>query len=190
MVTYIASFAALAVTSTLLATGISHASSPSTLGTALRKQGLLPLRALRPVVVLVIAAEGVLGVAGTYLVVFSSARSTTALTVALVVSGTMLSTYTAYSWYLMRVRPGSPCGCMAGNYAVNGWVVLRAAALATASFAAAQLSDRIQGLADGIPFAMIATSGLATATILWHLPAALRVPQLSLAAGNDRGSLP
>lgn len=81
--------------------------------------------------------------------------------------------YTLYSSFLVRRRPGVPCGCSSDDISTSVWVIARAAALAGAAGAAALMPGRVAGLSSSADFVVVVLSAGAFAVLLWNLPGAL-----------------
>jgi hypothetical protein len=160
-VTLLATVAGVVVALTLLGSAAAHAARPGALVAALADQGVLPARATAAVVV---AAEVVLGIA----VVVDATR-----TAGLVGAVVLFAGYAAYTGYLRRTRTSAvPCGCGDG-VAVNGWVVARAGALATAALLG--LVARPMGVGGSVEAVVALCAGVTFACLLWRLPAAMTV---------------
>jgi hypothetical protein len=121
----------------LLAAFAGHLRAPRTLPTALAAHRVVPGPLRWPVAVAAVTLEGALGAATGYAL---PAGRPHLLTLAAGGAAILLAGYAGYTLYVLRTRPGVPCGCATGpggDAPLSGWVVGRAAALALAAVAAA-----------------------------------------------------
>jgi hypothetical protein len=114
-----------------------HLRAPRTLPAALAAHRVVPGLLRWPVAVAVIALEGTLGAATGYAIPAGHPHT---LTLAAGGAAVLFAFYAGYGLYVLRTRPGVPCGCATGPGAdtpMSGWVAGRAAALALAALVAA-----------------------------------------------------
>lgn len=168
LVTYLAGVVPAAL---LLVAGLSHLRHPTTLADDLRRQGLVPPRAVGvvaaglPVVELVLGATVIAWLHGWTTTVGAAALAGTVL---------LYGGFAAYTWALLRGGDGRrvPCGCSPAGADVTGVVPLRAGALAVLALAALLTSRS----AAALSVSELIVAGLAAATfttLLWTAPSAL-----------------
>ncbi|MFI0350471.1 MauE/DoxX family redox-associated membrane protein [Actinomadura sp. 9N407] len=164
----LAGVGAIAVPLVLLGSLAGHLRRPGLLGSALRAQRTLPAFLIRPVAVLVPAAEAVLGLAAATGLLLGRDDL---LRGALGCTAVLLASYAAYSLHVTRTRPAAPCGC-AGDLdsPMTIWVAVRAAALALPAAVGAFAALPSGG---GAETAMTVLAGLTFAVLLWTLPRAM-----------------
>ncbi|MDQ3964714.1 MAG: hypothetical protein M3277_12520 [Actinomycetota bacterium] len=163
----IGSYSSLSV---LAFAGISHLRTSRRFAFAIQLQtGLRPSYA-RAVAAIVTAAEILLAAAGFTAIVVDSSG---ALRTAMVVVAGLYGAYALYSGFLVRRRPGVPCGCSSDDISTSIWVVARAGALGIAAGAASRSPGEVVEWAPSADFAIAAFSAGAFAVLLWNLPAAL-----------------
>jgi hypothetical protein len=156
----------------LLAAFAGHLRAPRTLPAALAAHRVVPGPLRWPVAVTAVTLEGVLGAATGYALLAGRSHL---LALAAGGAAILLAGYAGYTFYVLRTRPGVPCGCATGpggDAPMSGWVAGRAAALAPAALAA------VAGAAPatGSPGAHIAITVLASvlfAVLLSLLPQAM-----------------
>ncbi len=149
--------------------------APGALPAALAAHRVVPRRVIRPVAVVVTAAEVVLGLlllAG--LVAAPSALVLTGVAV-------LFACYGGYAWYVTESGRGGPCGCGGTDVPLGHWVTGRAFALAALAVVAGAASDHVLPLSrfdDRLLLVLLAAATIGT--LLWHLPAAMtRHPEVA-----------
>jgi hypothetical protein len=168
---------ALLVTSgTLLFSGLGHARTIRLFRQSIASHRVWPdalESLLAPAVTMV---ELGIGVLGGYLA-FTGGRDQ--FIVALSVAATSLfASYALYSLYLLRRRPGAPCGCSSAGGEVSEWVVIRAGLLAAIALVL------LLGINEGVGVRLLSpvrativiAAAVATGVIIWNLPAAMSNP--------------
>lgn len=166
----VASVAAYTVILTLLLACAEHLAEPSALSRALAAHRVIAAPgAVAPVV---IAAEGLLGVAGA-VALFRGGNGLAAM--ALAAACMLLALYAGYGFYVRSTGRSGPCGCSRIELPMTGWVVARAAALAGLALLAFLGAEAIEpwsrpGAALGVALMAAVTFTL----LLWHLPAAMQ----------------
>lgn len=160
----------------LLVAFAGHLGAPRTLPAALAAHRTLPAALVRPVAVVAVALEGVLGAGVGYAVLAGHGHT---LRLAAGAGAALLAGYAAYSLLVLRTRPGGvPCGCSSGrggDVPMTGWVAVRAAALALASLGAAAGAGQAAG-SHGAPIAIALLASVVFAVLLWTLPLAMFDP--------------
>lgn len=159
----------------LLAGFAGHLRSPRTLPAALTAHRTVPRPLIRPVAVASTALEGLLGAAIGYALLGGRAQL---LTVVAGAGAVLLGAYALYGLYVLRARPGVPCGCASDGTPMSVWVAARAAALALASLVAAAGAGRAVA-AHGPDAAILALASVVFAATLWSLPLAMADPERS-----------
>jgi hypothetical protein len=161
----LAGIAMITVPLVLLASFAGHVARPAGLPRALRAHRTLPAVLITPVAVVTALAEAAAGT----LALIGFARP------ALAAAGALLAGYALYGAYVLRNRPGVPCGCAgSGDTPLTGWVVTRAAALAALALAGARWSAPFP---HGGRLAITLVAGAVFAVLLWTLPLALHDPE-------------
>jgi hypothetical protein len=150
-----------------------HLRAPRTLPAALAAHRVVPVPLRWPVAVAVIALEGTLGAATGYSLPAGHPHT---LTLAAGGAAILFAAYAAYGLYVLRTRPGVPCGCATGpggDTPMSGWVAGRAAALALASLVAATGAAP----AHGAHTAIAVVASVVFAVLLSLLPQAMFDPE-------------
>lgn len=171
MFALLASVATYTVLFTLFVASAEHLSRPAALSEALATHRVLPAPVL--VAALVIAAEGLL--AGTGIVALLHDRS--GILVAVLVGGFVLfGLYAGYGRHLMSTGRTGSCGCSRIELPTTGWVVARAAILASLALLGLFLSGSVMPLQRaGASHAVVLLAAATFTALLWHLPAAMHV---------------
>ncbi|MBA9004894.1 MauE/DoxX family redox-associated membrane protein [Thermomonospora cellulosilytica] len=185
MIAALAGVAACTVAGVLLLGFAEHLRAPRALPGALAAHGTVPLPLVRPLAVIVVAVEGLLGAALTAGLATGADR----LPGLLVAAGVLLAVYATYAHRLRRGARGRavPCGCSGADTAVNGWVVLRAGVPSALALAAAPVSGAVVvPAASAARFAEAALAGAVFAVLLWALPEAMARPAAE-GGGGGRG---
>lgn len=178
---FIALTALLTSTGTALLSGVRDLLHPRTARKVIRTQRLLPLVLEWPVVLGRAAVETGVGVLG---VLVSFSGNTTVLRLTLWTATGIYLSYTGFALFLIRHRPGAPCGCAGSSDQANAWTVARGALLGGLSVLS------LIGLGDLVTSDMetVLTQALfasvALGAVIWQLPVALNVPTI------DRGIQP
>ncbi|MFI5488497.1 MauE/DoxX family redox-associated membrane protein [Micromonospora echinaurantiaca] len=168
----VAGVGAYTVLLTLLLAAGEHLSKPAALSAALAAQRVVPAPSV--VAAAVIAAEGLLGLAG----VAALLRDGGPL-LGLVLAGgaALFATYAGYGWYVRSTGRTVPCGCSRVEQPMTGWVVARAAVLAGLALTGSLLSGAVVPLGRPDTVLLIVLLAAATFTaLLAHLPAAMHDP--------------
>lgn len=133
---------------TLLVAGLSHGRHPGRLAVDLRRQGLVPHRAVGVLAAALPVIELSLGAA---VIAWLHGWATTAGTAALGGAILLYGAFTVYTWALLRDGGGRrvPCGCAPRGAAITSVVPLRAGALAALSLAALLTSPSAAALSTG-----------------------------------------
>jgi hypothetical protein len=161
----LAAMAMITVPLVLLVSFAGHVLRPAGLSRALRAHRTLPAALITPIAVVTALAEA--SAAASALIGF--ARPGLAAACAL------LTGYALYGSYVLRNRPGVPCGCAgAGDTPLTAWVVARAAALAALALGGAASAGP---LPHGGRLAITLVAGAVFAVLLWTLPLALHDPE-------------
>ncbi|MFG2101198.1 MauE/DoxX family redox-associated membrane protein [Micromonospora echinaurantiaca] len=169
----VAGVGAYTVLLTLLLAAGEHLSKPAALSAALAAQRVVPVPSV--VAAAVIAAEGLLGVAG----VVALLRDDGGPLLGLVLAGgaALFATYAGYGWYVRSTGRTVPCGCSRVEQPMTGWVVARAAVLAGLALTGSLLSGAVVPLGRPDTVLLIVLLAAATFTaLLAHLPAAMHDP--------------
>lgn len=85
----------------------------------------------------------------------------------------LFGAYAVYAIWLIRQRPGVPCGCSSREHPVNIWVPIRAAVLCGCSIAAALAVGHVYRDSPFSESVVAAIAGIGLATILWSIPSAM-----------------
>jgi hypothetical protein len=152
-----------------------HLLHPRTLPAALMAHRTVPGPLIWPAAVAVGALEGVLGAVTGYALLAGRPR---ALVLGATGSGLLFAAYALYGLYVLRTRPGVPCGCAADDTPMSGWVAGRAAALALASVTASAGAGSAVA-SHGVHVAIAGLSSVVFAALLWSLPPAMSDPERS-----------
>jgi hypothetical protein len=156
----------------LLASFAGHLRAPRALPAALAAHRTLPAPFVRPLAVLVVAVEGLLGAADGLALLTGRPY---ALRLAAAGAALLLAGYAAYALYVLRSRPEVPCGCAGADTPMSGWVAGRAAALALAALAAVAGAGPATGT-TGAHTAVTLLASVMFATTLSLLPQAMSDP--------------
>lgn len=164
---------------TLLGTGLSHINRIHLFQDQLRRQRVWERPwAIRAISMAVGAAELGLGSAGMALVI-TQATSHQLVSTTLAMSAGLYSAFAVYAFYVLKNRPGAPCGCAPLDEPIASWVVWRAVLLA--ALAVAGTVGTWHGSYDPVTGSKLVIGSLAgsvTAAIIWYVPPALRLPHL------------
>jgi hypothetical protein len=155
----------------LLAAFAGHVRSPRTLPAALAAHRTVPAVLVRPAALAATLLEGSLGAVIAYGLLTGRAAT---LAFAAAGAAVLLAAYALYGLYVLRTRPGVPCGCAAHDTPMTGWVAGRAGALALASLVAAAGAGPAPG---GAHAAILALSSVVFAVVAWSLPLAMFDPE-------------
>lgn len=174
---------------TLLFSGITHLWRLGRFKSQLGRQRVLPPALEWPVVVGIAAAEVALGLGGV-LALTGTLGSRSWGDTAFASAAVLFAAYAAYAAYLVRRRPGVPCGCGNGEEAASVWTVSRAALLGLGAGAACLGAADFPAPGPGWQGAVAVLAALALALVVWNIPAALRAPHplAPASAGNGRTS--
>ncbi|MDO3703065.1 hypothetical protein Q3W71_15450 [Micromonospora sp. C28SCA-DRY-2] len=173
MTALVAGVGAYTVLLTLLVAGGEHLTRPAVLSAALAAQRVVP--APSAVAAAVIAAEGLLGVAGVVALLRDDGGRL--LGPVLAGSAALLATYAGYGWYLRSTGRSVPCGCSRVELPMTGWVVARAAVLAGLALTGSLLSGAVAPLArPGTELLVVLLAAATFTALLAHLPAAMHDP--------------
>lgn len=171
------SVAAYVVAAILVTAVAERVRAPGALPAALAAHRVLPAAAIRVTALAVTVAEAALGVAMIAGLVFGPAPLVPAAA-ALLFAG-----YGAYSWHVTRAGRGGPCGCGGTEVPMGPWVTVRALVLAALAAGTAVAADTVIPL---IPLShvderlvIVLLAAGTFATLLWHLPAATRSPEVA-----------
>lgn len=144
--------------------------TPGALPAALFAHRVVPPRAVRPVAVVVTAAEAVLAV----LLVAGLLRAAGPSPVVLSGAALLFGGYGGYAWHVTAGGRGGPCGCGGAEVPMGHWVTGRAFALAALAVVAAAAQDVVLPLTRFDAELLVVLLAAATiGTLLWHLPAAM-----------------
>jgi hypothetical protein len=169
----VVSVAAYTVLLTLLIACGEHLSKPAALSTALAAHRVVP--APSAVAAVVIATEGLLGVAG--LIALLRDDGGRLLGAVLAGSVALLATYTGYGLYVRSTGRAVPCGCSRVELPMTGWVVARASTLAGMALVGSLLSGSVMPLGRvGTSLAIVLLAAATFTALLTHLPAAMHDP--------------
>lgn len=184
----VAGVAAYTVLLTLLLACGEHLSRPAALSAALAAHRVVP--APSAVAAVVVAAEGLLGVAGVVALLRDDGGRL--LGVVLAGSAALLATYAGYGWYVRSAGRAVPCGCSRVEVPMTGWVVARASTLAGLALLGSLLSGAVVPLGRaGTALAVVLLAAATFTALLAHLPAAMHDPTPDEpAAGVTRGGVP
>ncbi|MBQ0895767.1 hypothetical protein KBX37_22160 [Micromonospora sp. U56] len=184
----VASVATYTVLLTLLLACGEHLSKPAALSTALAAHRVVP--APSTVAAVVIAAEGLLGVAG----VVALLRDDGGRLLGVVLAGSvaLLATYAGYGRYVRSTGRAVPCGCSRVEVPMTGWVVARASTLAGLALLGSLLSGAVVPVGRaGTSLTIVLLAAATFTALLAHLPAAMHDPTPDRpAAGVTRGGVP
>jgi hypothetical protein len=159
----------------LLTAFAGHLRAPRTLPAALAAHRTVPGPLVWPVAVVAVVLEGALGADIGFAVLAGRSH---ALTLAAGAGAVLLAGYAIYGLRVLHTRPGVPCGCSTGpggDAPMTGWVVVRAAVLALASFAAAAGAGPAAD-SHGAHTAIAVLASVVFAVLLWLLPLAMFDP--------------
>jgi len=166
--------ATLIALSTLAATGVFHLRALPTFSRIVRQHRIWSYRAAPVVATCVVFGELVVG-AGGMVAMFAGDEAARRLAVVLAVAA--YASFTAYGAFLLRSRPGVPCGCSAGGEEpANEATVGRSAALALIAVVALLGTSSLHASMQELEFAFTLLAGSALALLTWLLPAALHLP--------------
>jgi hypothetical protein len=182
-----ASVAAYTVLFTMMLACAEHLAEPSVLSRALAAHKVIPATAT--VAGLVIASEGLLGVAGIVALLSDGGRL---LVAALAGCCALLALYAGYGLFLRSTGRSGACGCSRLELPMTGWVVARAAILAGMALLAVAGAGAILPLTGpGVTVAIVLPAAATFTLLLWHLPAAMH-QQIPVHSGHivSRGGLP
>jgi hypothetical protein len=156
----------------LVSAALGHARH-RTLAADLAAQALIPAR-LRGAVVLGAPIFEVMAGGLAVVAVWESSMWTRLALVAPAVLG--MGVYAAYSYALVKLRPGAPCGCSANRMPANHGVTWRAASLAVLGLAAvfAPRAPDVSAQSTAL------VAGVAIAVLLWSLPSSMHQPRPSV----------
>jgi hypothetical protein len=161
----LADIAVIIVPLVLLASFAGHLLRPAGLPRALRAHRTLPSALIIPIAAATALAEA--AIAASTLVGFARP--------ALAAACALLTGYGLYGSYVLRNRPGVPCGCAgSGDTPMTGWVVARAVALAALALAGAAEPGTFP---QGARLAITLAAGSAFAVLLWTFPLAMHDPE-------------
>ena len=177
MAEMLAGVSAGTVTLVLLMASAGHLIEPGGLPAALAAHRTVPGVLVWPLAISVGALEGALGAVTGYALLTGRAH---ALMLAAIGCALLFAGYAVYGLYVLRTRPGVPCGCASDGTPMSGWVTGRAAALALASAAAAAGAGPATS-SRGEHVAVIALSSAVFAIAAWLLPVAMADPERSVA---------
>jgi hypothetical protein len=161
----------------LLTAFAGHLRRPRALPAALTAHRTVPRPLIWPVAVASVALEGLLGAVTGYAVLDGRAHL---LTLAAGGCAVLLGGYALYGLYVLRTRPGVPCGCAAEGTPMSVWVAARAAALALAALTAAAGAGQAV-TAHGADAVIATLASIVFAASLWSLPLAMADPERNLA---------
>lgn len=154
--------------------GLTHLRKPRLLSDAIRRQGVVPHKAVRLTSATVVTVEIVIATVGV-VALFESGKTNDFSMLLKPLLLSLLALYLAYSAYsavLLLQREDVPCGCASLEYPMNIWVVVRTVTLALITLLALLRTRSILGPTEttsGMALLIGTTIGL----LLWNIPGAL-----------------
>jgi Methylamine utilisation protein MauE len=132
---------------TLAAVGLSHARNPLAFLSAVRQHRVWPAGLITPLVIGVALIEIALGSVGVVTAGLGFGPPDV-LAAACLAAGGVYALYALSTTYLVRERPGTPCGCGPARERANVWTVARSVLLSSAATAGFIGSPHIDGVAS------------------------------------------
>lgn len=163
----------------VIVSGVTHLLRFSEFAVALRDQHVWPASTHLLAAMTSIAAELSLGIIGA-LTILAPERVDILPTFPLAAIAGLMLAYAAYASYLLRNRPGVPCGCSARSMPVTRLIPVRAVCLALlAGFGALSSSSILQRGDASSELLVTAFATLAITIVVWLLPGALKIERES-----------